>query len=108
MDYSGCNFDDDATFPSIWRDKPANRRRWRLLQNSNRFLLEQLNRVGVLNCKYCGMGPLSIYSWDDPMGRNAHDKATADHVIPVSRGGPDEFHNMVISCFPCNRDKGCN
>lgn len=32
--------------------------------------------------------------------------APADHVIPVSRGGPDSFDNLVVSCYPCNYKKG--
>ena len=31
---------------------------------------------------------------------------TADHVIPLSRGGRDEIGNVVTACAPCNREKG--
>jgi hypothetical protein len=33
------------------------------------------------------------------------DTATIDHVIPTSRGGPDELVNTVLSCLPCNAQK---
>jgi 5-methylcytosine-specific restriction protein A len=34
-------------------------------------------------------------------------KATsADHVIPVSRGGTDDDANLVACCWPCNLRKG--
>jgi 5-methylcytosine-specific restriction endonuclease McrA len=29
-----------------------------------------------------------------------------DHVIPRSRGGPDSWENLVVSCRPCNLRKG--
>lgn len=29
-----------------------------------------------------------------------------DHVLPVSRGGTDDFENLVPACGPCNRSKG--
>lgn len=31
---------------------------------------------------------------------------TRDHVIPVSRGGTDQWKNVVTACKPCNQRKG--
>jgi hypothetical protein len=31
---------------------------------------------------------------------------TRDHVLPLSRGGRDEWENVVSSCKPCNTRKG--
>jgi 5-methylcytosine-specific restriction endonuclease McrA len=28
-----------------------------------------------------------------------------DHVIPVSKGGSSEEHNIRLTCFDCNRSK---
>jgi len=28
-----------------------------------------------------------------------------DHIIPVSKGGSSEEHNIQLTCFDCNRDK---
>ncbi len=28
-----------------------------------------------------------------------------DHIIPVSKGGSSEEHNIRLTCFDCNRDK---
>lgn len=28
-----------------------------------------------------------------------------DHIIPVSRGGSSEEHNLRLTCYDCNRDK---
>lgn len=32
--------------------------------------------------------------------------ATLDHVIPLARGGSNATDNLVLSCEPCNKDKG--
>ncbi len=29
-----------------------------------------------------------------------------DHIIPISKGGSSEEHNIRLTCFDCNRDKG--
>ena len=31
-----------------------------------------------------------------------------DHVLPVSDGGPDSLHNLVIACADCDRAKRSN
>lgn len=30
---------------------------------------------------------------------------TVDHIIPLVRGGTDDFTNLQVLCFDCNRDK---
>lgn len=30
---------------------------------------------------------------------------TIDHVIPIADGGPDDFDNLSLACFHCNRKK---
>lgn len=42
-------------------------------------------------CRYCDDTP---------------DKLHCDHMIPLSRGGLNEFDNLTTSCGPCNLDKG--
>lgn len=44
-------------------------------------------------CQYCGKRP-------------ALKELNIDHVMPRSRGGPDTWENLVISCRPCNLRKG--
>lgn len=41
-----------------------------------------------------------MYCWE-PM-----DGATWDHVIPISKGGPNTRENLVVVCRRCNHDKG--
>ena len=31
---------------------------------------------------------------------------TRDHVVPISRGGDNGWHNVVTACSPCNNRKG--
>jgi hypothetical protein len=33
------------------------------------------------------------------------DEIEFDHIIPVSRGGSSEEHNVRVACFDCNRSK---
>mgnify|MGYP001179712174 FL=1 len=44
-------------------------------------------------CRYCGRKTPEVI-------------LEVDHVIPVSKGGTDDFENLVTSCFECNRGKG--
>lgn len=39
-------------------------------------------------------------------GQFAPAKCHADHVLPVSKGGPHSLGNMVIACARCNQRKG--
>jgi hypothetical protein len=43
-------------------------------------------------CQHCG-----VHLRDDEL--------EFDHVIPVSKGGSSEEHNLRLTCFDCNRDK---
>jgi len=44
-------------------------------------------------CFYCG----------DPLSKK---DATADHIIPQSKGGKTSKKNIVAACSECNSDKG--
>ena len=44
-------------------------------------------------CRYCGYKTPKVI-------------LEVDHVIPRSKGGPDEINNLVTSCWECNRGKG--
>ena len=44
-------------------------------------------------CQYCGV-------------EFRFEELTIDHVIPLSRGGRDQWSNVVAACKDCNRRKG--
>ena len=65
--------------------------------------LAQMNRVPLSNetlfrrdqhlCGYCGNKFLTR-------------ELSRDHIVPVSRGGPNNWMNVVAACKPCNKLKG--
>lgn len=57
---------------------------------------------GILECFYCGKGPLLK---DET---NKHPLvATLDHVIARANGGAEyDENNLVVACFRCNQKKG--
>lgn len=44
-----------------------------------------------MRCQYCGKSNVQL---------------TIDHIIPRSRGGKDEWENLVTACISCNNKKG--
>ena len=32
--------------------------------------------------------------------------ATADHIVPISKGGNNTQVNLIVTCFDCNNEKG--
>ena len=70
------------------------------------FLDEELTRLGILKCFYCGKHPL-VKEVDDPTDKGKlHWLATLDHVNARANGGGEyDKGNLVIACFPCNNGK---
>ena len=102
---------DSSPMPHQWRDTPSNQRKWSRMQHNERFLRRQQMRHAVLICHYCGREPLEIMSWEESSrmshyARLASNQATADHVVPRSKGGDDSDSNLVVACFKCNYEKG--
>ena len=52
-------------------------------------------------CHYCGV--VMDFAREDRRIRK--DKATIEHVTPISAGGGHTFDNVVLSCWGCNADK---
>ena len=48
-------------------------------------------------CQYCGRHRSQL---------RGREFLTRDHIIPISRGGLNTWHNVVTACSPCNNRKG--
>lgn len=46
----------------------------------------------AFTCQYCGRHPPTV-------------TLEIDHIIPVSKGGVSDDHNLITACFDCNRGK---
>ena len=53
---------------------------------------DNIKHYGTLTCVYCGL-PID-FGLD-----------SIDHRVPVSRGGTNEYHNLVVACRICNFNK---
>jgi 5-methylcytosine-specific restriction endonuclease McrA len=58
-----------------------------------RFSRQNIYARDKYRCQYCGK-------------KFPSEDLTYDHVLPRSRGGKTEWHNIVTCCMPCNRQKG--
>jgi 5-methylcytosine-specific restriction endonuclease McrA len=74
--------------PSVIRLRRSIRwiHRFRVVFNKRNVLKRDGNR-----CQYCG---------------RVFRELTLDHILPVSRGGRDDWENVVAACRDCNRKKG--
>jgi len=50
-------------------------------------------------CQYCGRHRAQL---------RGREFLTRDHIVPLSRGGGNTWHNVVTACSPCNNRKGSN
>lgn len=48
-------------------------------------------------CQYCGRGLADL---------RHRESLTRDHLVPLSRGGTNDWTNVVTACSPCNTRKG--
>src|SRR5262245_66394766 len=48
-------------------------------------------------CQYCGRHVTEL---------KQREALTRDHLIPLSRGGANDWTNVVAACSPCNTRKG--
>ena len=65
-------------------------RKARRLSLPGHLTKEQVARLHLLPCMYCGAMP----------------SLGVDHVIPLIRQGSNEIDNLAPSCLTCNRKKG--
>jgi hypothetical protein len=72
------------------RGEGFNHHRHRRVVLTNRTLFARDRNV----CAYCGDHILT------------YSHLSRDHIIPSSKGGADEWTNVVTACKPCNQEKG--
>lgn len=48
-------------------------------------------------CQYCGRHKSKL---------KKHEHLTREHILPISRGGTDEWENVTTACSTCNHRKG--
>lgn len=65
-----------------------------------RFIRETFADGQPRPCEYCAVLVLN------GVRRRGYALATADHRVPISRGGADALPNLAVSCKPCNSRKG--
>ena len=57
-----------------------------------RYIMLRVVRRDNSQCQMCGKALLD-------------NEIEFDHLIPISKGGSSEEHNLRVSCFDCNRNK---
>ncbi len=68
---------------------------------------ENHTKFGCYTCELCDKAPL-IPMPRIPGVKNFHDTLTIDHIVPLSKGGTNNKHNLVVACYECNQKKGNN
>ena len=68
-----------------------------------RRVLLNLGRKYGWNCHWCGRE--TIYNTDD-YKKQPSNKATIEHLVPLSRGGENKYRNFRIACYRCNNARG--
>ena len=89
-----------------WIEKYATVKKMRVAK-----LSEQQNHhccyCGVLTWLYDGTGKYQYPLVPDRLlGMGEKQKATAEHLIPLSKGGKDNLANMIMACDRCNNHRG--
>lgn len=80
------------------------RRRRSPCSNSNRMIT--IRALAYIRqdkmCYWCG---IKMINGPDNRHSQQHKKLSADHLIPVSKGGTDDEKNIVASCRKCNSER---
>lgn len=72
------------------KDRMHKRRAWMARNPTAALTRSELRKLAMSPCFACG----------------SLDRLSLDHLIPVSRGGPHAFGNLVVLCRSCNSSKG--
>jgi 5-methylcytosine-specific restriction endonuclease McrA len=61
-------------------------------------MLRRLSGEQNHRCCYCG----TVTRFAKVQNRMIPDAATVEHVVPVGRGGSDDWSNLAMACMSCN------
>lgn len=87
----GTTVDEAAERRRAWdRDRKRAQRSLRLSESEWLPLVASILKRDGHKCTYCG----------------STEKLTADHVVPLTRGGTNDESNLTACCIPCNSKKG--
>lgn len=79
--------------------------RMEMINFSRTYLTHVKQATGELCCAYCNKPNLIIEL--DGMKVPNNIKATIDHIVPKSKGGPlFDYANLCVACGKCNSKKG--
>jgi hypothetical protein len=79
----------------------ASRRTKMVRRGRPRGWLEELCEAQNWRCHYCKRSMSR-----KPNGKRVGGHATLDHLLPISRGGRNQWGNLAAACFSCNTAKG--
>ena len=82
-----------------------------------RLITRDQDAYGNLWCAYCGAAlahpsregsllPVPPEQGGGYICAEGFTHLQVDHVVPLSLGGSDDLHNLVLCCGPCNARKG--
>lgn len=78
--------------------KPKRHTRVKRSQSNRSALRNRLAEAQNWCCCYCGC--VCDGEEDDWV------PATIEHVVELSKGGSDDWENLVMACYPCNDERG--
>lgn len=81
----------------------AHRRRARLLEVGGTFTTKEWQELLARHptCPRCER------AWEEiPLPPSKKSAVTRDHIVPISRGGPNTIENIQPLCYSCNSKKG--
>jgi 5-methylcytosine-specific restriction endonuclease McrA len=88
--------------PSLALPKPAIIRLVRFVHVPRKFRRQVTNTFlfarDHYTCQFCGRNQAEL---------RHRECLTRDHLVPLSRGGTNDWENVVTACSACNTRKGC-